>query len=554
MHSDLSRNNTVTHEKQDEKQAIATPDREDLIRQFTSPAKPFTKYRGLTRTLIILLIILLIFAAVRLSSVLSATSDQLAVRLGNQSTVTVDLRQSFPISPYLFGANAFPEENTGSIDQDYDGFMNYSPPVANGLRDAHIQLLRFPGGAWSEDHLLSYDQLNAFSTLLSQVGAQGMIQARLSGPVGRTGPYVSLLQNRATLAGNWVDYMNNPHSSFRMGQYANAPFHRVALWSVGNEPDRLLNPDTGKPFTVAEYVNDFIQFSIAMHQNDPEISVFGPEISQFYGVGAGPVDSNGELWMDGFMQGVHAYEKAHPELKFQLLDGVSFHFYPFGDVNKSPAELLSSTSEWDYLLSPLRQLIRQDFGRDIPVAVTEINSSATTLIASRGYSALWWANTLGTLMNQQAAYVAFFGTEGVDTPYPLFTSDGLHQTAMYRVMQLFSHLQPDLIPINVQGHDVNIYATQDNAHQTVSLLLINNSATTQLAQVSAQNTFFGFSDWHDLDVSLSGYSMAVVTLHRSGGAESYSYKVPTVDQTDTTQLVYAPCGSQTDVLANSAPC
>lgn len=555
MHSDdMSQNSTVAYDEQDERQAIAILDREDLIRQFTPQSRSSVKYRGLLRALVMLLVILLVFATVRLSSVWSDNSDQLLVRLGNQSTITVGLSQSLPISPYLFGANAFPETNTSSMDQQYDGFMDYGPPVANGLKDAHIQLLRFPGGTWSEDHLLSYDQLNAFNVLLSQVGAEGMIQARLSGPVGLSGPYVSLLQNRATLAGNWVDYMNNLHSSFRTGQFTNAPFHPIKFWSVGNEPDRLVNPDTGKPFTVAEYVNDFVQFSTVMHQNNPTIQVFGPEISQFYGVGAGPKDANGQLWMEGFLQGVHAYEKAHPELKFHLLDGVSFHFYPLGDVSRGPAELLSSTSEWDYLISPLRQLIRQDFGRDIPVAITEINSSATNLVASRGFSALWWADTLGTLMNQEVEYAAFFATEGVDSPYPLFTSDGLHQTPMFRVMQLFSHLQDNLIPIEVQGHAVNIYATQDNTHQTVSLLLVNNSATTQLAQVSAQNKFFGISSWHDLDISLSGYSIAVVTLHRNGGAEAYSYRVPTVDDATVAPLTHTICGYQSDVLANKVPC
>ena len=101
-------------------------------------------------------------------------------------------------------------------------------------------------------------------------------------------------------------------------------------------------------------------------------------------------------------------------------------------------------------------------------------------------------------MNQAVEYVAFFATEGINAPYPLFTSRGLNETPIFRVMQLFSHLQHNLIPIETQGNSINMYATQDDAHQTVSLLLINNSATTQFAQVSSQNQFFGWSNWHDL--------------------------------------------------------
>ncbi len=553
---DLNQNNSTIHEKQDEKQATTTLDREDPIKKFAPRSKlsrPSVKHSGLLRALIILLLILVVFATVRLGSVLSATNDQLLVHLGNHTT-PVDLRQNFPISPYLLGANAFPEIHTSSVDQEYNGFMSYSPPIANGLKNAHIKLLRFPGGSWGEEHLLSNDQLNAFNVLLSQTGAEGMIQTRLSGPVGNSGQYVATLQNRAALAGNWVDYTNNPRSSFRTGKYANAPFHPVKFWTVGNEPDLHLNPDTGQRFTVAEYINHFIVFSTAMHQSDPTIQVFGPEISQFYGTSIGPKDANEQLWIETFLKGVHAYEKAHPELKFHLLDGLSFHFYPFSDASRGPAELLSSASQWDYLLPPLRELIRRELGRDIPVAVTEINSSPTRQVASRGLSALWWANTLGALMNQEVEYVAFFATQGVDIPYPLFTSNGQYETAMFRVMQLFSHLQHNLIPIETTSHSINMYATQDDAHEKVSLLLINNSATTQLAQVSAQDQFFGYSGWRDLNISLYGYSITVVTLHRGGGAEAYSYRVPSVDDPKIAPLTYAVCGQQTDALANETPC
>ena len=548
----------AAHNGQSKEQTLSRLERENLTAQPSFPSRRSSqspvKHRRVLRALNIPVLITLIFALVRLSMILSASNDQLLVRLGNQGTDIVDLRQSLPISPYLFGANVFPEATTSSVDQAYTGFMSYSPPIANGLQNARIKLLRFPGGGWSEEHLLSYDQLNAFSTLLSQAGAEGMVQARLSGPVGHSGNYVASLVNRVNLAGNWVDYMNNPHSSFRTGKYAHAPFHPIRFWSVGNEPDRLLNPDTGKPFTVAEYTNDFIQFSQIMHQNNPTIQVFGPEISQFYGVGIGPTDPDGQLWMEAFLKGVGAYEKAHPELKFHLLDGVSFHLYPFADARGTPATLLSSADEWNYLLPPLRQLIRQNLGREAPIAVTEINSNPTKQVPSRGLAALWWADTLGTLIDQEVEYAAFFAAEGVDTPYPFFTTDGLRQTPMLRVMQLFSHLQRNLIPVAAQHDPISMYTTQDDTHRAVSLLFINKSPTIQLAQVSAQDQFFGISSWHNLDISLYGYSITLITLHRGGGAEAYSYNVPAADNASVGPLIHTVCGKQTDVLFNDAPC
>src|SRR6266446_10554389 len=434
MKFDHDPNETVpaTYEGQSEEETQPSLKRIHLPAQPALPTRlspPRVKRHRILRLMSLILLIALLFALVRLISSVSATDDQLLVRLGDQGTATVDLRQSLPISPYLFGANVFPELYTSSADQS-SGFMSYSSSITTGLRSAQLNLLRFPGGGWGEEHLLSYDQLNAFSVLLSQVGAEGMVQARLSGPVGHSGNYVALLANRATLAGDWVDYMNNPRSSLRKGKYAHAPFHFIKFWTVGNEPDHLLNPDTGKLFTVAEYIKDFIQFSIQMHQNKPTIQVFGPEISQFYGVGTGPTDANGQLWMESFLKGVGEYEKAHPELKFHLLDGVSFHRYPFIDASQDSTSLLSNAQEWNYLLPPLHQVIRQDLGRDAPIAVTEINSNPGQKVPTRGLAALWWADTLGTLMDQEVEYVAFFSAEGVDAPFPLFTTDGLQHTPM----------------------------------------------------------------------------------------------------------------------------
>jgi len=258
--------------------------------------------------------------------------------------------------------------------------------------------------------------------------------------------------------------------------------------------------------------------------------------------------------MESFLKGVGTYEKTHPELKFHLLDGVSFHFYPFIDASKAPSLLLSSAAEWNYLLPPLRQLIRQDLGRDAPIAVTEINSNPSNQVPSRGLAALWWANTLGALMEQEAEFVAFFAAEGVDAPYPMFTTDGLRQTPMLRVMQVFSHLQHNLVPLQVQPNPVSAYATQDDTRQVVSLLFVNTSAMAQLARLSAQNQFFGFSSWHDVDLTLFGFSITLVTLHRGGGAEAYSYIVPNSNVPDVAPLLYTVCGNNLDPLANVKPC
>src|SRR5207247_11467581 len=68
--------------------------RVNLRAQPTSPIKlpqPRVRRRRIPRIMIILLLIALIFALVHLISNLSASDDQLLVRIGNQGTAIVDL-------------------------------------------------------------------------------------------------------------------------------------------------------------------------------------------------------------------------------------------------------------------------------------------------------------------------------------------------------------------------------------------------------------------------------------------------------------------------------
>ncbi len=302
-----------------------------------------------------------------------------------------------------------------------------------------------------------------------------------------------------------------------------------------------------------------------MHQNDQSIKVFGPEISQFYGVGAGPFDAQGYPWMDTFLKVIGNYEKAHPELPFHILDGVSFHRYQFNSTNRQPAMLMSSTDEWNYLLPPLRTLIKQDVGLDTPklgldvppVAVTEINTSPSQYAPpTAGEAAIWWADTLGTLMNQQVDYVGFFSAEGVAQPYPLFTENGTKLTAMGTVMQMFSHLQKNLLPLSIQREPISVYATEDDARQTLSLMFVNKSYDPQIAQIRPSTQFASFSSWPSQDVQIAGNSVVVLTLHKgqSSTSEAYNFVAPSTIDPQVKPINYTVCGHSADPLSPYIPC
>ncbi|GHO72706.1 hypothetical protein KSD_04770 [Ktedonobacter sp. SOSP1-85] len=488
------------------------------------------------------LLVVLILGLVQVASAMTRANMHLLVRIGDVQESDLDLNQSLPISPYLFGSNVFPKAGSDSQDQQGSGFMRYDAGIVAGLRSARIRLLRFPGGEWGEEHTLSSSQLDDFSQLLQVTGADGLMQSQLSNPSQQ-----DTLATRASRAGLLVDYMNNPKSIQRAS--ATTPYHPVKYWTVGNEPDRLKNPDTGATFTAIEYAQAFIQYSIAMHQNDPTIKVFGPEISQFYGAGLGPYDSAHNLWMETFLQIVSRYEQSHPNTKYHLLDGVSFHRYPLDNASQATNLLLNSTGEWNDLISSLRQSIRQDFGRDLPVAVTEVNTNPKGDVPPPDYAALWWADTLGKLMNQQVEYAAFFSTQGVDAPYPLFTARDGQQTVMLRIMQLFAHLQADDIATSSENDSVSLYATQDDAHNTVSMLLINKEMNTEIVHVRPNSGLLPLSAWHAQDVTLKGHSLVLLTLHRNGTNEAYTFSPAQATFSDPTPGIrHTICGQQSEAL------
>lgn len=535
--------------------------------------------RRLFTLISIVLLILVVFAGIRISMLTSTTNDQLTIHIANQQDATLDLRQSFAISPYFLGANVFPEQNTSSLNNIDTGFMVYTQKTAQDLQDMHITLLRYPGGSWGEQNILSSgqpignqqavsNQLADFTRMMDKLGktSAGMLQAHLDGPVKNkfTGgmepqgvPQDS--DGLATYASNWVDYMNNPHSSQRSGARQQDPFHPVRYWNVGNEPDITNepavdnNPRAGKPYTVSDYANAFIQFSIKMHQNDPSIQVLGPEISQYYGVGAGPFDSGGHAWMDEFLRIVGDFEKQNcgPNKKYpyNLLDGVSFHRYPFALKHQDSGVLLSSTEEWNYLLPGLREQIKRLIGRDLPISITELNTNPTSnLNIPESQAALWLGDSLGELMNQQVSNVVYFSAASVNNPYPLIDAGG-NLTMMGGTMKLFGQLQSNVVPLAIQHDPVGTYATLDNSRKTLGLFFVNKSAQQQVVQITPNDHLASFSPWHSQTVTLAPYTMVVLTMHRNNPQTDVMSFTPK-DTGPAGSLTTVPCGNNT----NGIPC
>jgi hypothetical protein len=59
------------------------------------------------------------------------------------------------------------------------------------------------------------------------------------------------------------------------------------------------------------------------------------------------------------------------------VDMVSIHRYAFPENDDPPTkdDLRNNSREWDLIIPALRSMIREQTGHDLPVAVTEVNSS-----------------------------------------------------------------------------------------------------------------------------------------------------------------------------------
>lgn len=127
---------------------------------------------------------------------------------------------------------------------------------------------------------------------------------------------------------------------------------------------------------------------------------------------------------------------------------------------------------------------------------------------------------------------------------------------MGRVMEMFTHLQHNLVPLSIQDTPISTYATQDDAHQTVSILFINKSYTSQIAELQSLNQVFGVDPWGTQEIHIAGNSMVLVTLHRGqpDAMDAYSYIVPAANDTSAESILYTVCGHSKDPLSETIPC
>lgn len=342
-----------------------------------------------------------------------------------------------PISPYLFGTNYGPMHAVA---------LDVLPLVENG----GFTTLRFPGGAWTDTadmQNFQIDQLIAFS---KQVGAMPTISVRMLG-------------GDPKVAADLVSYTNIKKK------------YGVTYWSIGNEPNiytQLKQADYD--YNIDNLNKDWRAIAVAMKAADPTIKLMGPELSQWNdSYETTPKDSAQRDWMTEFL-------KANGD----LLDVVTVHRYPMFSPTNGPVtaqQLRENTRKWTGEVAYLHKLIQETLGHDLPVAITELNSDPSNAQLQDAspdsfYNAIWYADSLGQLMNADVFMVNQWVLSQRTTGLGLFKGSEIRPS--YYVFPLYKNFGSNQVYAASGVTDVDIFAAK-RTDGTLTLMVINLSDVEQ---------------------------------------------------------------------------
>jgi alpha-L-arabinofuranosidase len=345
--------------------------------------------------------------------------------------LTVDPGTSLgPISHYLYGTNYGPMHAIP---------LDMMPLV----EEAGFSILRFPGGAWTDAVDVKPFQIDQFIAFCKQVGATPMISVRL-------------LDGKPEVAAELVHYANIEKK------------YGVEYWSIGNEANIYTQLNQADYDYTTEHLNrDWRPIAEAMKAADPTIKLVGPELSQWNkDLASTPKDSAGRDWMTEFL-------KANGD----LVDVVSVHRYPLHSPTNPVTieDLRANTRQWGEEVAYLRSLTREILGKELPIAITEVNSdpSATQMQEASPdsfYNAIWYADVLGQLINADVFMVNQWVISQRSGGLGLLQGEEVRPT--FYVFPLYKNFGSQQVFAASGVQDVDIFAAR-RADGALTLMVIN---------------------------------------------------------------------------------
>lgn len=350
-----------------------------------------------------------------------------------------------PVSPYVYGTN-------------YGPMLAVPIEMMPNILDSRFTALRWPGGDWTDTVDMQPFQLDQFVWFYGQLGALPTVSVRLFG--------------------------GQPEVAAEMVRYANIEQnYRIEYWSIGNEPT-LYEEQHGESYDTERFNREWRAIAEAMKAVDPSIKLLGPELHQWNSdLATTPKDSAGRDWMTEFLQA-----------NGDLVDVVTVHRYPMYEARGDPVtfdQLRANTEVWDDEIAYLRQLIREQTGRDLPIAITEINSSPTSVFGQPAspdsfFNAIWYADVLGRLISEDVFLVNLWNISQRSGGLGLISGFSVRPT-LY-TFQMYKHFGDQQVYAASGAENVTVYAAlRDDGALTVMAINLGDTeqtVTIDLAGVS----------------------------------------------------------------------
>jgi hypothetical protein len=299
-----------------------------------------------------------------------------------------------------------------------------------------------------------------------------------------------------------------PEQAADLVRYANIEKdYGIRYWSIGNEPN-LFQVLMDVPYTTEDLNREWRAIAEAMLEVDPDIILVGPDITQYVVLsnepgniqyleaidGGHPRDREGRDWLQEFLRA-----------NGDLVDIISIHRYPYPGAGGSSHAvatingLRANSREWDIIIPNLRQIIREAAGRDIPIAVTEVNSNSSQSSGGEAsldsiYNAIWFADVLGRLIRQQVEIVAYWDLQGgPGRSWGLM--DRYEVRPSYYVYIMYSHFGTELLMSESNDADISVFAARRD-DGAITLMVVNLGPDERTATLELE----GFTPGGDADV------------------------------------------------------
>lgn len=390
-----------------------------------------------------------------------------ATALPNQLYVNAAISRG-PINPLVYGTN-------------YGPWTAVPATMLEEYQASGLTFLRFPGGNWGDENAVQPNQIDFFMDIARMVDAEVLF-------------HVNLLEGTPEEAVEMMHLVKEEKG------------HDITYWSIGNEPN-LYAPGRGFAEWDTVYFNQrWREFAEAMKAAYPDILLVGPDVSQYTAVDANnPKDADGRDWMREFLRA-----------NGDLVDIIAIHRYPFpasaSNPNPTIDDLRQNSPEWDAIIPHLRQVIQEEAGRDLPVSVMEVNSNWSNTLGGEAtpdslYNAIWWADSLGRMIQQDVDMVAQFVIAHSRGGAGMLTISG--PTPTFYVYKMYQQFGSEKLHADSGIEDVSIFAAK-REDGTPTLMLINRGPEEVTAPLQVDGYEAGSAELWRFDATHNAENLGTV--------------------------------------------